>query len=203
MIRWTTYSPKAVHDQSGSRAGLTLLEMLLVLGILMMVVGFSLPAIQDAYHIREIENAGEFVRQKLSEGRARAIDTGLVYQFRYEPGKSRFVMVPDPADIAESADGSKYYRFSGEIITTMEFRKELDEAGPGEQLDPEWFEGLPDAGELAGASWSEPVEFSFEGTAKDSFVYILDEKKRSVRVDIRGLTGGVNVSRVSWEAAEE
>lgn len=202
MNRWSTSRANVRSNQPGRRAGLTTLEMLLVLAIIVMVVGMSLPALEDAYKTREIENAGEFVRQKLAEGRTRAIETGLVYQFRYEPGKSRFVILPELDGIAESTDGSKYYRFSGELLESIHFREELDSVGSGENLDAEWFEGLPDAHELSQTIWSEPVEFHFEGNAEDSYVFIMDDEKRSIKLSIRGLTGMVSVARVSWEAAD-
>lgn len=200
MKQWATVRSNAINDQSGSRAGLTLLELLLVLAILVVVGAFSMPAIEDAYRTRELENAGEEVRQGLASGRTKAVETGIVYQFRFEPGESRYIVVPDPSDISDT-DGDSYYRIAGDLGEGMEFRKELEEAGPSEQLEPDWFEGLP--GDLSSASWSEPVEFSFEGTAGDAFFYILDDQKRSVRVRIRGLTGGVDVDKVSWEATDQ
>jgi type II secretory pathway pseudopilin PulG len=186
--------------QPGARSGFSLLELLLVLGILVAVVGFSVPAIQDANDVRRLDEAGELVRQALSDGRVKAIETGLIYQFRYEPGAAQFVVVPDPSELSGTQDGSEYFRISGQLGEDYEFRETLDSPGSGESLDIEWFKGMENAGELAGASWSDPVEFSFEGTAKDAFVYILDEQKRSIRVRIRGLTGSVTVGNVSREA---
>ncbi|MFK7819305.1 MAG: hypothetical protein AB8G99_11355 [Planctomycetaceae bacterium] len=200
MTRRALAKIRSANVQPGVRSGLSLLELLLVLGILVAVVGFSVPAIQDANDVRRLDEAGEEVRQALSDGRAMAIETGLVYQFRYEPGKSQFVVVPDPSELTDTQDGSSYFRIAGQLGEGYEFRETLDSPGSGEQLDVEWFEGLENAGELAGASWSDPVEFSFEGTAKDAFVYLLDAQQRSVRIRIRGLTGSVTVGNVSRES---
>ncbi len=200
MSQCLTPQRNAVDVRPGLRAGLTTLEMLLVLGILVLVVGMSIPAIEDAYQTREIESAAEFVRQKLSEGRARAIETGAVYQFRYEPGKNRFVVLPDLADVASAGEGATFYRFAGEIADTIRFQEEPTLPGSGERLEAEWFEGLSNSAELGQGVWSQPVEFHFEGSADDSQFYLVDQKSRSIRMTIRGLTGETRTGEVMWEA---
>ncbi len=202
-MRSATSQFSAPARQSGTGAGLTLFELLLVMAIIVMVNGFSIPAIEDSLKARDMEDAGEFVRQKLSEGRTQASETGFVYQFRYEPGAGRFVILPDLGGVTEGPDGTKYYRFSGSIGSTIRFQEEIDSPGMGETLDREWFEGLPDALELSRTGWSKPVEFTFEGSADDSKFFLLDDANRSIKVRIRGLTGGTNVSKVSWEAVEK
>ena len=200
MKRCPTSQLNAASAQSGLRAGLTLFEVLIVMGILIFAASITVPVVQDAYAVRLLEEGGEQVRQAISQGRGFAIRSGLVYEFRFEPGKSRFIMLPNPADVPETTEDNKYFGLWGDLGEGFEFREELDSAGTGEQLSPEWFESIEGGSELSGGSWSDPVEFSFEGNARDAFVYMLDSQKRSVRIDIRGLTGAVNVSRVSWEA---
>lgn len=195
--------PTLSFAQPGNRSGLSLLELLLVLGIIGAVVSFAVPALLDANDLRELESDAELIVEGIAEGRAKAIESGLVYQFRFESGGNKFIIVPDPNELSEADKESGSVKVWGNLGEQMELRKELEDAGPGEQLDSEWFEGMKDAGELAGAQWSDPVEFSFEGTAEDSFFYLLDEQQRSIRIRIRGLTGAVSVSRVSFEIAEQ
>ncbi len=186
--------------QPGDRSELTLIELLLVLAILLAVGSVALPSLQSAMKNRDMETAAQFVREKLDDGRRRAIDTGFVYQFRYEPGGSRFVIIPDLGGLAEGTDGSKYFRFSGEIYTTIAFQEELDSPGMGETLDRKWFEGLPDQLDLSRTGWSKPVEFTFEGQAENSTMYLVDDADRSIKITIRGLTGGVRIGRLQYGA---
>lgn len=188
--------------QPGHRSGLTMLELLLVLAILLAVGAMSVPALQGALGKRDMENACEFVREHMDKGRTNAIETGFVYQFRYEPGGSRFVIIPDLGGLSEGSDGSKYFRFSGEIYASIKFQEELDSPGMGETLDRTWFEGLPDQLELSRTGWSTPVEFTFEGRAEDSSFYLMDDAERSAKLTIRGLTGGVRVGRIQYGAAD-
>ena len=186
--------------QPGNRSGLTLIELLLVLAILLAVGAVSLPSLQSAMKNRDMETAAQFVREKLDDGRRRAIDTGFVYQFRYEPGGSRFVIIPDLGGLSEGTDGSKYFRFSGEIYTSIAFQEELDSPGMGETLDRKWFEGLPDQLDLSRTGWSKPVEFTFEGQAENSTMFLVDDADRSIKLTIRGLTGGVRIGRIQYGA---
>ena len=163
MTRWTTKArSNAAHAQSGHRSGLTLLELMLVLGVLLIAGYFSTIALQSSFQVSDLEKAGEHVRKAIAESRAKAIEAGLVYEFRFEPGGNQFIMVPDPSDLDDSLEGSTYHRMSGNVFADYEFRKELESAGPSESLDSEWFAEMEDSGELASTSWSEPIAFSFD-----------------------------------------
>lgn len=200
-LRRKQHQPQSA--QPGHRSGLSLLELLLVLGIIGAVVSFAVPTMLDANDLRELESDAELILEGIAEGRTKAIESGLVYQFRFESGGNKFIVIPDPNELSEADKESGAVKVWGQLGEEMELRQELEDAGPGEQLDSEWFEGMKDSGELASAQWSDPVEFSFEGTAEDSFFYLLDQQKRSIRIRIRGLTGAVTAAKVSWEIAEQ
>ncbi len=198
-MRCATPHSLSTQSQSGPRAGLTVLELLLVLAILLAVGAFSIPALQTSFANRGMENAAEEVRQALEDSRIRAAETGFVYQFRYEPGANRFVVLPDLSAVAGAPDQSKYYRLSGQLESdTIKFQEELDSPGMGETLDRDWFKGLPDALELSRTGWSKAVEFNFEGQAENSTFYLIDDSNRSIKMTIRGLTGGTRVSKMQF-----
>lgn len=201
MTTWQASHKSSCIRQAGIRSGLTMLEMLLVLAIVVIVGAMAVPNLRDAYQTHDLKKSAEFVRKHIADGRRRAIETGLVYQFRYEPGQQRFVIIPDAVEADDQPTNSqKYFRFAGAISPTIQFRADPQSvAVSGEHLDAKRFEGMPDAHELSQATWSEPVEFHFEGSAVDSEVYLVDAENRYIKLSIRGLTGGVRVGEISWE----
>lgn len=76
------------------RRGLTLVEMLLVLTILVVIAAISWPGLQRAWVDHKIKEATEMVRTNLAKTRNIAVDAVLIYEFRYEPGGNRFLIVP-------------------------------------------------------------------------------------------------------------
>jgi prepilin-type N-terminal cleavage/methylation domain-containing protein len=82
------------------RRAFTLLEILVVLSILVVLVSLSWPALLQYVGERTIREQAHAVRMELARTRTKAIDTGLTYQFRFEPGGGRYVVLPN--DIPES-----------------------------------------------------------------------------------------------------
>ena len=67
------------------RDGYTLLEVLIVVGILLLLAAFSIPALQTAFGFNSVRNGAQAVREAIGDARFQAIQSGLVYEFRFEP----------------------------------------------------------------------------------------------------------------------
>ena len=70
--------------------GFTLLEMLIVLAILAAVAAWTWPSMRRQMIASELRDAGKQVRDQLARARHRAVDTGTLQQFRFQPGKRGF-----------------------------------------------------------------------------------------------------------------
>ena len=93
-----------------SQRGYTLLELLFVLTILVILAALALPRVMGMYESHQLQTAVENVRAHLAASRMRAIDTGLVYQFRYEPNGQRFSVTP-----FEAAEGHSLPTLEGTL----------------------------------------------------------------------------------------
>lgn len=85
------------------RIGFTLLELVVVLAIIVLLASLSWPPMLRYIREQEIREQAHVVRMALAGSRVKAIDTGLTYQFRYEPGGQRFVVLP--FDLPDAAAG--------------------------------------------------------------------------------------------------
>ena len=65
-----------------------------------------------------------------------------------------------------------------------------------ERLPEQLVAGLPNAYQLMQVGWSAPLTFQPDGSAVDAELAVLDASNRQIRLTLRGLTGGVIVSRI-------
>ncbi len=188
----------------------TLIEMLLALAVLAAVAAIAWPAMTRVFADRQLRDGAERARVLAASSRLRAIDAGLIYQFRYEPGGRKYLVAPyergiedagaaanvaaDPAAIRPAAE-------SGELPEGVMFASSGAESYTGERLDPALLAGLPEALGFGQASWSAPLLFFPDGTAEDASFQIVDDRQQSIELTIRGLTGAVTVGPVTREAS--
>lgn len=178
--------------------GFTLFEVLLVLTIMTLIVGLAWPSLSRLYAHHHLRQAADLLGVRMSAGRVHSVESGLVYQFRYEPGGRRFLLVPfDHEEIDESATGAqRARRVAGMLPATCRFEGGGMSLDKGTSIPDEWFSGMPNAADYMGALWSPPVLFHPDGTATNFEVAVVGNKKEQVLLTLRGLTGGVTVSPV-------
>ncbi len=83
--------------RGGRPAGYTLLELLLVIGIVMVIAGATTPAVLGLIKDYRLKEGTEAVRMALANTRVDAIEASSTYQFRFEPGGRRYLAIPvDP-----------------------------------------------------------------------------------------------------------
>jgi hypothetical protein len=186
--------------------------VLLVLTMLAVLFSLSWPSVLRYIGEEQIRGSAEAVRSAALGGRIKAVDTGLRYQFRYEPAGRNFVVLPyDPpenidgsaAGISAQTPAGTYPVEAGKIGEQCQFAvpEGTSALGPlAEQIPREAFGSLPHAAELAAVAWSPPVLFSPDGTATDGWLQLSDDGGRQLPVFIRGLTGAVSIGPLSREA---
>ncbi|GAB4149492.1 MAG: hypothetical protein Tsb009_23770 [Planctomycetaceae bacterium] len=195
------------------RSGFTLVEMLIVMTVLVIIAGIVLPIMSDQYNEYRLENAATVVHEEFANARTHAVDTGLAYQFRFEPNGRRYLIIPAETDADDAnagqgnGDGTEPYRprVAQSLPDGFEFSIESTDNGTTpnietEQIPESLLAGLPDANELAGVSWSPAIMFYPDGTSQSAQFIIKDSRKQFVRFSVRELTGAVSVSPVKMEA---
>lgn len=203
--------------------GFTLVEMLLVLAVLATLAALAWPSMERVYRDLELKQAAQDVRTSLSQARLHAIDSGLIYQFRYEPMGQQYVVIPWEREFdsssgdAQSGIGNigasaapvipkssgrlgEELRFEAARNRDMMFATLADQSAGSETLNAELLAGLPEASRLAQASWSTPILFYPEGSGTDVTFDLLDQRGQFIRISVRGLTGAVTIGPVQQEA---
>jgi len=184
------------------RPGFSLLELIIVVAILSVFAAMVAPNVINQVRENEVAQAAESVRDVLSQARGFAIDSGIDYQFRYEPYGRSFVVLPrelepdDANSTGGNSDIGNYARLSGELEEGFHMKAPEDEDPAAESLDAVWFGQLPDALKLSQANWSAPIVFRFDGRADDGAFRVTNDARLAADLNVRGLTGSVRVSSV-------
>lgn len=169
------------------RRGLTLMELVLVMAIIVLLAAMAFPSAEALYASVQVEAGVDSVRAAWSEAMSHAVEEGRTYRFSLVPGKDKFRVAPDTADHWEG-DGMG--------------------AGPADASDtpPFVLEGtLPRhvtfrADEVAGDGYVTTAVFLPDGTAQaDAEVTLVSEGSRPATLRLRGLTGVVSVQRGGGE----
>ena len=189
-----------ISSEARRTTAFTLLEMLLVLAVLTAALAVLYPATERLYRTHRFQQALEEVRGKLAATRVRAIDDGLIYEFRYEPQGRRLLVIPQgqqpaatkreevPGNPAQHRPGPWCY--AGELPAGVRFGSQEHS---GEGIPAERLTTFPDAAELALVSWSAPVLFFPDGSATDAEIPVRGMDGLERRISVRGLTGASSV----------
>lgn len=76
------------------RTGLTLMEILLVLALLVAISAISLPALKGPMENQRLRMSGDMVRVQWSHARVKAMESGRTYVFQYQPELQDFKIEP-------------------------------------------------------------------------------------------------------------
>src|ERR1700736_10447 len=81
--------------QRHPRSAYTLMEIILVLAIIVIVSAIGIPVIQTMLDDARATAAGDMIRGKAAETRARAMETGKAWRLAYLPNTGVFQMAPE------------------------------------------------------------------------------------------------------------
>lgn len=178
-------------------------ELMIVLAILSVVAALTWPRMMRYVEENQLKSNVETVRRELAATRILAIESGLTYQFRYEPNKQAFVILPferpETTEADSTATTAKVKTVVGELSTDCSFEPAIDSMGRptgGQRLDDIWLALLKNGAEFHDTVWSQPILFRPNGEAADARLIIQDITGRTIELKVRGLTGGVTVAKL-------
>ena len=203
---------KSQRSRFRARAGFTLFELLLVLSVLVVIGAMTWPRMMRFIHENALKQNVELVRRELANTRILAIESGLTYQFRFEPTAQAFVILPydRPEVLASGPSGSqsslstatpprKVKTVTGHISSDCLFKPATDNSDKQtavSRLDDNWLSLLKNGASFSQTAWSQPILFRPNGESQDSRLVIRDKAGNTIELTLRGLTGSVRVDRM-------
>ena len=167
------------------RPGLTLLEVLLVMALLLALGAVAYPTLSAMYGDVRVKAAADEVRAAWTEARARAIEDGRPYRFAVEPGTGKFRVAPDAGEFWDGSGGSS----------------DENQAPPHIQEDelPNGIVFEPPADLPADGAWTTVAVFNPDGSCQADTEVALreDDDSTPVVVRVRAMTGAISVRKKS------
>lgn len=187
------------------RGAFTLWELLLALAIMVTIAVLSFPALARLLAQDRVHHSLSLLQEKFAAARIHALEQQVPYQFRYEPGGRKFILIP--AHFAENSSQpnstatvkrpwiaaeelpDKVHLEAGQSATTSQTTTSSSTTSADVQIPADWLTDIPDNGRFQGVSWSPPVLIRPDGSATAAEIVLVDQKKTQYRLLVRGLTG--------------
>jgi prepilin-type N-terminal cleavage/methylation domain-containing protein len=184
------------------RRGFTLFEMVIVLALILILAGLSIPSIESMYSDSKVQAAVDQVRGAWAGMRSHAISEGQSYRFSVSMNGSDFRAAPDRSeywgggDPPEPTDANNPpLVLQGSLPRGIRFTS-ADAGAPGASD--------ASAASTAGGSWSTVAVFLPDGTAQQDLEIVFRSRETGaspISLRLRALTGGVTTRRSSAASA--
>jgi hypothetical protein len=185
------------------RAGLTLVELVLVLALLVVVTGISVSLLEGTFSRASLNSGGDLLRGAWAKARLAAMQSGSPHVFRFEPNGGRFQIVTlnslgapeqsvlEPIDPEAEPTKNDFVRLSDNKLPEGVFFVTGNISSSAQVLAtlPVTMEG----------PWSQPILFYPDGTTSDATVVLANERQHAIRVTLRGLTGNSQMVEADLE----
>ena len=198
-----------------SRDAFTLIELLLVLSIMVVALAVVAPNLEGMLTSRAVHNGVEAVRVELLKARIEAIRTGQIQAFQCQVGSKEFAVQPwlSVNDQTEASAGATVVTQTGQTVETSAASGGLTSSMADTSAGQKTLEGnvvfadlqvASDRRSLAVQSDSNPSALAVSGASQSILLYpdgssstahivVQDARGRRMAVQLRGLTGQVNI----------
>jgi prepilin-type N-terminal cleavage/methylation domain-containing protein len=186
--------------------GMTLLELLLVLFILVSVAAMSVPALQGPLDNFRLRKAASLVRARIEKARIEAMRSGRTMMFRFQLNGGTFQIDPwaSNADAVEATGTlSANQMQTTAAAATVGKTPVLEELPEGVSFlgieataslrDASIQQALQDQQGLA-QEWSPPILFYPDGTSSTVRITLTNVRQQFILLKLRGLTGVAELS---------
>jgi prepilin-type N-terminal cleavage/methylation domain-containing protein len=177
----------------GKRRGLTLVEILLVLALLVVISGIVLPLLEGTFSRAALYGAGDLLQGAWAQARFASMQSGQIHAFRFEPNANHFQIVsldslgaPEsnglaPEDPDNEPQAADFVRLSDNRLPEGVVFNDANISSSAQTLAT-----MP---MTADSAWSTPILFYPDGTTSDATVLLANSDGVAIRVTLRGLTG--------------
>jgi type II secretory pathway pseudopilin PulG len=181
------------------RRALTLFEVLLVLVLLVVVGSLAMPLFEGGFATVRLRRATDQVLASWSETRARAIETGQIQQFRFQPESGSYRSEPwfpeENLPVVEEPATPIEDIILPEQVVFAEGDVQVFEPTVGPQVTP--------MAQGGSGLWSSPILFFPDGSSSAASVLLRNEKQVFQRATLRALTGTARSSELLSEEEAE
>ena len=181
----------------------TLVELLIVLGILAVVTAFSWPAVRGLLAQNELRSAAKHVRNALAKARLQAMESGSVRQFRYRPGTGHFE-IARRAGAGDEPLSDTTLHLPNASADALEEEEEVLTSGV--RFDAPGPAGVSPSSDLSESSldesWSTPILFFPNGRTSNARLLLHGRRDFLVQLTLRGVTGSVAIGALERAEAE-
>jgi prepilin-type N-terminal cleavage/methylation domain-containing protein len=193
-----------------TRRGYTLMELILVLGVIALLAGILVPSLKGMYGYYKLQAAVDTVRSAWAEARARAIAESRPYRFAVVADANAFRVAPDQSDYWGGGQGPGNDPHGKGLVLEETLPRgvhfAIGEAGgsPGaNRAAPGGSDDIDVAADLnrkqtgappAPDAYTTAAVFLPDGTARDDVKIIFQVKgARPTAIHLRAMTGFVSV----------
>jgi len=197
------------------RGGYTLVEMIVVLGVLAAVAALSWPMLRGVLDKSRVQEAAKQVGAILGRARLAAIESGTVQQFRFQPGGQQFDIsaYQGPQTDAATADQVNQAAISDDSAASGPVAAMDDGVLPDDVTRFQLPDGItffvPDVVATSpddvnvqpqdDMGWAPPILFFPSGRSSNARIRLLGQHDLYVDLTLRGLTGTVAVNGVQQQ----
>jgi type II secretory pathway pseudopilin PulG len=180
-----------------AHSAFTLFEVLLVLILLVIIGSLIMPLFEGGFASVRLRRATDQLLASWSETRGRAIETGQIQQFRYQPESGNYRSEPwFPEEVApaivEPVEPVAELMLPDEVVFAEGDVTVYDPAAAGRQVTA--------MGQGGSGTWSNPILFFPDGSTSAASVLLRNERGVFQRATLRALTG---IGRASQLLSEE
>lgn len=169
------------------RPGYTLMEMLVVLAILVIAAGITVPVIKSMLTDTRQNAAADQVRAQLAEARARAMDDGEPWMLAYMPGTGMYQLAPE--------ESTEWSRPQNDVYTDEKVVRDNLPEGIIFGATEEAIASKGSGGGGGAGTWVTIAVYLPAGNAReDTKTYFGTSGFTPLMVSVRALTGVVDVS---------
>lgn len=184
-------------------AGMTLMELLLVVAIMVVVAAVAAPTVQQTLANQSLKKSADRVRVAMGQARVKAIKNGEEYAVFISPGGSYFSVAPFRTFDQQGALAGQRERELAEGRTTS-FEDDLLPMGilfvaAESAMDARGADILSTSGSKGAL---EPIFFYPDGTSQDAIITLQNQKQATIEVHLRGLTGIAKTVRPDFVETE-
>jgi type II secretion system protein H len=188
-----------------NRRGMTLLELLIVLAMIVVVAAVALPSMRQAWQYQQLRHSADLLRAVCGQARVKAMRTGQIHMLRVEVGTGRYYVqswtTGDDALNASANETLEQQQLQPVIDPLV--MKELPEGitfhTTNSQSDSRGREVEDTLLQLerGQGTWSLPMLFYPDGSSSPAELTLANESAKAIPLEIRSLTGLCRVGEIT------